>query len=382
MYRNGEFNGDSFYCAACSVWFLVEPKSNPSSVYTTRIGGKGTHAFKLNDNELQCTKPQTLQSSPPSTTSSIPLNAFPDDNKGFSGNQQQAIIYTTRNHTNHQTVVSQFPPGIQYPSTVAYPPNSNPKGQLGVKGAPSGPALHVAPDGTDSPPPGGSSNTFVPTEVRHMKTPREIMKGLDEYVIGQRNVKITLAVGVYNHYKRIFVAEAYPQTDSQQTGATNVADQQHDYDVVRPMTDPSNTPSIANLNLEQFGSSYIGPATPAMANERVKEQLQPSAVTSGTHFHVDGKTGTSIPNVSAISPEPPSLSSESAASDTSADNIHTNSIENPNFGRDIEDCEIEKSNIMLLGPTGSGKVRMIDLRASLKLLAMFPRIVSTLLTVL
>jgi hypothetical protein len=29
-----------------------------------------------------------------------------------------------------------------------------------------------------------------------MPTPREIMKGLNEYVIGQRNVKVALAVGV------------------------------------------------------------------------------------------------------------------------------------------------------------------------------------------
>ena len=34
--------------------------------------------------------------------------------------------------------------------------------------------------------------------------PQEIKKQLDEYVIGQDEAKITLAVAVYNHYKRIF----------------------------------------------------------------------------------------------------------------------------------------------------------------------------------
>lgn len=34
--------------------------------------------------------------------------------------------------------------------------------------------------------------------------PREIKKQLDEYVIGQDEAKMTLAVAVYNHYKRIF----------------------------------------------------------------------------------------------------------------------------------------------------------------------------------
>lgn len=40
--------------------------------------------------------------------------------------------------------------------------------------------------------------------------PKEIKANLDEYVIGQDEAKITLAVAVYNHYKRIFKAE---QTD-------------------------------------------------------------------------------------------------------------------------------------------------------------------------
>ena len=33
--------------------------------------------------------------------------------------------------------------------------------------------------------------------------PKDIKKTLDEYVIGQENVKKVLAVAVYNHYKRI-----------------------------------------------------------------------------------------------------------------------------------------------------------------------------------
>lgn len=36
-----------------------------------------------------------------------------------------------------------------------------------------------------------------------LKTPKEIKAHLDEYVIGQEKAKITLAVAVYNHYKRI-----------------------------------------------------------------------------------------------------------------------------------------------------------------------------------
>ena len=43
---------------------------------------------------------------------------------------------------------------------------------------------------------------------RRLPTPKEIYKGLNEYVIGQNNVKIALSVGVHNHYKRIIVMDA------------------------------------------------------------------------------------------------------------------------------------------------------------------------------
>ncbi len=52
-------------------------------------------------------------------------------------------------------------------------------------------------------------NRTVPQKVKEDKKqitlmkPREIKSVLDEYVIGQETAKITLAVSVYNHYKRI-----------------------------------------------------------------------------------------------------------------------------------------------------------------------------------
>jgi ATP-dependent Clp protease ATP-binding subunit ClpX len=49
---------------------------------------------------------------------------------------------------------------------------------------------------------GGSGNGMSLT-LQTLPKPAEIKAGLDEYVIGQDEAKITLSVAVYNHYKRI-----------------------------------------------------------------------------------------------------------------------------------------------------------------------------------
>lgn len=38
-----------------------------------------------------------------------------------------------------------------------------------------------------------------------------VLQGLDEYVIGQESVKMALAVGVHNHYKRLVTGRASRQ---------------------------------------------------------------------------------------------------------------------------------------------------------------------------
>jgi ATP-dependent Clp protease ATP-binding subunit ClpX len=40
-------------------------------------------------------------------------------------------------------------------------------------------------------------------DLEHLPSPREIMRYLDEYVVGQTHAKRVLSVAVYNHYKRI-----------------------------------------------------------------------------------------------------------------------------------------------------------------------------------
>ena len=134
-----------------------------------------------------------------------------------------------------------------------------------------------------------------------MPTPREIRKGLDEYVIGQSSVKVALSVGVYNHYKRIFVSEAQAAAEARKASREG----QEEY---FPLAGDGG---LSELNLAQFGSKTTIGQVPF--NE--------------------------TPDV--------------------------NSITDDTFGTGVEECEIDKSNIMLLGPTGSGKTHLVKTLAKL-----------------
>lgn len=156
-----------------------------------------------------------------------------------------------------------------------------------------------------------SGGENVVQQVKRMPTPKEVMKGLNEFVIGQKKVKIALSVGVYNHYKRIFVAEAQAAAESRRMATQDSTDTSF-----LPLGGEGS--SLQDLNLGQYGSA-------------VKGREDDSGYC-----------------------ETPDINGNNGEEERNNDN---NSISSDDFGRDVEDCEIEKSNILLLGPTGSGKSR-------------------------
>jgi len=141
--------------------------------------------------------------------------------------------------------------------------------------------------------------------AKRIPTPREVRRGLDEYVIGQGNVKVALSVAIYNHYKRITVVEAQAARAAQESrqAAGTIQDEIN----ISSQTAGRETDDVdlTILGLSQYGSS------------------------------------------SASSPDINSIADDS------------------DFAVQVEECEIDKSNLLLLGPTGSGKTHLIKTLARL-----------------
>jgi len=268
-----EFEENTFYCAACSGWFLISQENRSVETDTN-----------------------------PGTTSSSLGNMSELD--GTNSTQKKRQNYTP---SSPQILMEHIPE----------------RGQMGSTGGRSGGGDHTSSsnmfpeyrDETMNKSTAGSSSSGVSS---HLPTPQEIYKGLNEYVIGQHNVKIALSVGVHNHYKRIQVMDAMlshkEKTEKlQKENMKNASTSTTRYS----FNEEDNT--ISDLNISQFGRSHT------VLNGRKTEE--------DTSMYSDASSA--------------------------------NNISKSTFGQNVEDCDIDKSNLMIIGPTGSGKTLLVKTLAKL-----------------
>lgn len=257
-FRHGDFAENTYYCAACSAWFANTPAAADSN-------GIVEQSRKITNNDPQVL---IMHHMPPPT----------------DGTTKRLDAATRQQKKNSARVTRMLATGD---FTLRFGENDSTTTTTTAKAS-------VEPD-------------KVPN-LRDMPTPQEIMRGLNEYVIGQRNVKVALAVGVYNHYKRIFISES-------RLAASQKRERERQ---------DSDGSIFSELNLAQYGSAPI--------------------ISSSSSSTKGGSPYCEVPEL-----------------DTS--NFY--SINNPDLVHDVDDCEIEKSNIMLLGPTGSGKTLLVKTLARL-----------------
>jgi len=349
--NNGNrIQNNCFYCAACSGWFLVQPdvvnevgedtNAAHSKFLLSKMAGSGDESSTMGDGENKGlpTKPSNRKISQPQfvmqhipNQSNNKINSNENNNNKMNTDRRPSNLMMDQHLSSEQERITRH---------RATPSNST----------------------NDS-----NYSHSPPHTPQTLPTPRAIFEGLNEYVIGQRNVKIALSVGVHNHYKRLLVREAqeaavqamHMQNIQQQrqreerevrrreghlgmdvngASSTEGANGRYEEDVAS-----FREPSMADLRLNQFGRTSSAIVTPP-----------PSTSTA------DGSsTGGDAANVNTPFCETPDVPDVEDADSRSIGNPHHN------IGPEVEDCELDKSNIIIIGPTGSGKTLLVKTLAKL-----------------
>jgi len=299
-FQHTDFEDNTFYCATCSGWFLVKNAKEDEGA----------------------TAANTLISANAGTRTSNSKNVgsvygvFKDEKPKVPSEHKYAS-----SSTNGTTSSSALPPPPASPKIIMQhiPEKSDIGSSTSNRKTYRLPSERV--ENMDEN--GSPSNSKIPM-VQRLPTPREICRGLNEYVIGQNNVKIALSVGVHNHYKRITVMEALAaEKEREEAMQANAIHSQGTglpiYNVSPPASHitEGSPEGLASLNLSQFGRTRTSKGTSA------------------------------------------------SSSSTSSTNPNFNSISKDEVGRNIEDCELDKSNIIIIGPTGSGKTLLVKTLAKL-----------------
>mmetsp|Transcript_23843 Transcript_23843/g.33462 ORF Transcript_23843/g.33462 Transcript_23843/m.33462 type:complete len:725 (-) Transcript_23843:419-2593(-) len=293
-FRHGDYEENTFYCATCSGWFLITPSTEQqrNAITEPRLTNKtrGTGTNTTTDPQFVM---QYIPDQKGSTTNLNETAAAPGGRRPASPVDSRLPPQQQDTGNNHEDVLS-FSDGSSL-------------------------------SGYDD----GSSRR------QKLPTPREICQGLDEYVIGQTNVKIALSVGVHNHYKRISVAEAQQAAENRRVAAMEAA----------AAAGASPVPG----HLQSNDGSSLHPHMMGATNDQQHNTHQ----------------GLEDLNLAQFGKESSSLPSSSSSPDGTTSNQKKNSIADRDFGRDVEDCELDKSNLVIIGPTGSGKTLLVKTLAKL-----------------
>lgn len=110
---------------------------------------------------------------------------------------------------------------------------------------------------------------------RELLTPKDLKEALDDYVIGQDSCKKTFAVAVYNHYKRVFIADGFENKN--------------------PNIDIDEDTEVSKSNVLFIGPTGSGKTL--MAQTLAKFLDVPIAITDATSLTEAGYVGEDVENI-------------------------------------------------------------------------------------
>ncbi|KAK9818171.1 hypothetical protein WJX72_008222 [[Myrmecia] bisecta] len=186
-----------------------------------------------------------------------------------------------------------------------------------------------------------SAHGWQPAGDFHLLTPREIVARMDQDCIGQAHAKKTLAVAVHNHYKRLEHEEGRKARIAQRQEAEAAAAA-----AAAPVTGaqagPQGDARRATVPHPPYPDTVAGAGRP--------DPLLHDSTNSWTAFSRDPvASGTGVPAGYNAA--------DSGAGGYASVGSRHNSEE--------EEVELEKSNVLMMGPTGSGKTLLAKTLARL-----------------
>jgi len=172
----------------------------------------------------------------------------------------------------------------------------------------------------------------IPRDIEDLATPREMVQILQKSVIGQEHAKKILAVAVYNHYKRIGAA-IKPRRSFNDTGSNSKI----------------ATQRVHNSFQEEEGTTAVEKKTEMNEYVSMRPYAHPGSVTTKL-FPSDQHMWNNNERTSSSSFHGKSVDSN---------NNNNNNTSNNNNNNSNNVVELEKSNVLLFGPTGCGKTLII-----------------------
>ncbi|KAJ2577584.1 ATP-binding protein [Coemansia sp. RSA 1807] len=186
----------------------------------------------------------------------------------------------------------------------------------------------------------GHASAQSPAAGMELISPKMIMRYLDDYVIGQERAKKTLAVAVYNHYSRVR-ANALRRQREQLAAAFAAATTGPSY-ASQPRGFGDSADRTPN-NGANVGRNGAGSAYPTHQYPFVSRPWSDTAENSHLFVPESENAGAQQARSQSRDSDAP-ISKNASVSDIGAV-MDTSAI----------DTQLEKSNVLLLGPTGSGK---------------------------